>query len=99
MSKNIWFSLYSIDEWPSDSRLPRSKWKNPDVTEYDHDRLVRIVNKCLPHQVLLNVSTKARFIKMNNWCEENFERRFCLWDNRIHCQSEQDAFAFKMRWI
>ena len=51
MSKNIWLSLYSIDEWPGDSRLPRSKWKNPDVTEYDHDRLVRIVNKCLPHRV------------------------------------------------
>ncbi len=102
MSKNIWLRLYSIDEWDrgwDDRRLPRSEWKKPDATGDDHEKLVKLVMKCLIYKVSINVGTKAQFIKMNDWCEENFQRRYCLFDNQIYCQNEQDAFAFKMRWL
>jgi hypothetical protein len=37
--------------------------------------------------------------EIEEWCEEHFDEKFLVtpWD--LLCDSEEDAFAFKMRWL
>ncbi len=90
MSKNIWFRLYTIDQWDdsvSTSEVPK------------HNQLHAMSKRFLPHGIpIYNDLSKSKWIEINDWCEMNFYNRYCLWGDSISCRYKEDAMAFKLRW-
>ncbi len=68
-----------------------------------HTKLSDICRKWLTYSVRYdykNHSNKSKEYKeISEWCNENFSSKFCLWDDLIYCQHEEDAMAFKLRWL
>ena len=91
MTKNIWLDFYLAyigGEGPDDSLM--------------HEALVkeaRNMSYTIIFDDIYDIFETQEYLVVSNWCDQFFVDQFCLWAGEIHCKNEQDAFAFKMRWL
>lgn len=91
-TKNLWFKAMNINDWLDEKNFPS------DIKENQLRNIIsRFMTYCIEFDKV--VDDRETFIEMYQWCEDNFYDRYCFWIDQIDCRTEEDAIAFKLRWL
>ncbi len=74
-------------------------WKLGLITE---DHLMVLIEKAFPHMVLCNekyYGNNRNYNKMNKWIEKNSKGYWTHINIHFYFELEEDAMAFKLRWV
>ena len=89
--RNLCLKLCTLDEWMSGE---------PVGSGLKITQLNRMADKYLVHRFLFeNDLSDSMWLERMEWVEVNFTGRYALWNHEICCRNEEDAMAFKLRWM
>lgn len=95
MAKNLWYKLVSeFGETP----IYNNGYNT--MTPEKHAAMLKKGRKICPILFIGRFSLVVSDISMyEKWCNENLEHDYIFWNDSIYLKSEEDAIAFKLRWL
>ena len=101
MTKNLWYKLVAeFGETPIYyNGANTNNGANTMLSETKSEMLKKGKEMCPILYIGCFTLLIADILIYEKWCDENFIDNYILWNDSIYLKSEEDAMAFKLRWL